>query len=119
MRAIVKVVFVCSFLSLFCCSCAGQCNQSLLDKFLTTQEAKFSSQLMIPILEGGASKDNGWAIGRQGDGCFVVYRATINSRKGEWFRWFIDLETLSVYPDNDDAKAMIDALGWEPSVISR
>lgn len=119
MRTITTAIALCILLSLLGCSFSNPCNESLLERFKTTKEAEYSFMFIRPLLQGGASKDNGWGISRRGDGCVVAYKATVNSRDYEWYHWYIDLENLTVYPDDKDAELVIQMGGVPPTVLSK
>jgi hypothetical protein len=121
MKAIATAVVLCFLLTLLGCnpSSSSPCSQYLLAQFQGSKEAKFSYSTIRALLQSGASKDYGWTIARQGDGCSVFYKAAVNGREYEWYHWYIDPETRTVHPDDNDAEVLVQIGGLAPTVLSK
>ena len=120
-------VFLTAMLTFAVAGCASSkapsnnpCNQSLLERFEATNEAKYSYSLFINfLLADGASKDGRWVISQRGDGCAVIYQVTLNGRQQQWMPWYIDLKTRTVYPDDSATRQLVQMMASKPSVLSK
>ena len=86
------------------------CSDDIIGRFQSWDHAELSQGAMVFLLfpMGAAITNERWGyIGRGTDGCVAIMTVDVNGIPSEAFRWYIDLSTEMIHPDNDAAAVLV------------